>query len=189
MIEKVDGTKGLVKITPRCSITGKEIPMDEYLSRVGLTREELNMNEDGTINNMIVRSFHYVMSYLFVNSSLANNSIYLAVGNGSTPVTRDDTQLVSEIQRVVTTRDYNTTYALSVIDPEDATRSNCVKITGQITSGDFDINELGLFWGDKSSTSANTGKMMSRVVTSRSIPKLPNVDLEFVWIYIFRFND
>jgi hypothetical protein len=179
--------KGRVKVVPRYKDTNEEIPLDTYLSMVGITREEAGFDEEGYVDNMVVKSIHQVMAYLFVNSSLANNKIYLGVGSGTTPVTREDLSLVTELQRVEAKRSYDLTYSLAVLDPNDATRSNCVRLVGTIGTGNFDINEIGLFWGDTATTTTNSGKLMSRVVASRPIPKLDNIQLDFIWIYIFRF--
>ena len=187
--EVINTIKGQVQLKVRNKDTGEYMPLSEYEKLANIKLSDLGFNSNGIKDNMVVNSFHYVMSYLFINSSLSNNPIYLAVGSGNTAAARSDTQLVNEVQRVTTKRTYDLTYSLSVVDPNHSDRSNCVRLSGLIKDGDFDINELGLFWGDEVAAVANTGNLMSRVVTSRPIPKLPNTELEFIWIYIFRFTN
>lgn len=187
--EVLNPVKGQVQLKVRNKDTGEYMSLKEYEKLAGVRLSDLGFNDEGIKDNMVVNSFHYVMSYLFINSSLASNPIYLAVGSGNNPAQRSDTKLRTEVQRVVTKRSYDLTYSLSVVDPNHSDRSNCVRLSGLIKEGDFDINELGLFWGDEAAVTANTGNMMSRVTTSRPIPKLPNTELEFIWIYIFRFTN
>lgn len=187
--EVINAVKGQVQMKVRNKDTGEYMDLREYEKLAGVRLSDLGFNSEGIKDNMVVNNFHYVMSYLFVNSSLSNNPIYLAVGSGNTAAQRSDTRLVTEVQRVTTRRAYDLTYSLAVVDPNRPDRSNCVRLSGLIKDGDFDINELGLFWGDSVAAVANTGSLMSRVVTSRPIPKLPNTELEFIWIYIFRFTN
>ena len=177
--------KGTVQLTIR-STDGTIITPEEYAKLSGTKLSDLGFDDHGVINNQIVDGFHYVLSKLFMTNAI-NRDIYLAVGSGTTPVDRSDSKLVTEVQRVVVRREYDTTASGSSPDPKDPDATNVVRFIGTIDTGAFDIYELGLYWGDDVATTADSGHLMSRVVTTKPLPKLNNIILEFVWQYSFKF--
>lgn len=172
---------------------GSRIGLVDYV-RDSMSVEEFNklkLSDDGkSIKNMITAGYHYTLAEMFVTGGITT-PIYMAVGSSTLATSRNDTKLNTEIKRVLTTREYDPNYALSTPDPSDPTVYNCINITGTFDgpTDEFDIGEVGLFWGSNASTAADTGKLMSKRSFPKVIPKYKNISIILIWRYTFRFID
>ncbi len=90
---------------------------------------------------------------------------YMAFGDGTTPVTINDTKLANERYRQQIT-------AKSLQDTELITT---VSVSPFVNDSNFNIKEIGVFGGDDATNEANSGNLLARVLVD--IDKNSNVIL------------
>ena len=100
---------------------------------------------------------------------------YFAFGTGTTPVTINDTKLSNEVYRKQVTQ---------ISSPANGTVQSIVSLGAQ--EANFTITEIGVFCGPNASSSANTGTMISRALTT--IEKNSNLIVNVVRLDICTIN-
>lgn len=93
---------------------------------------------------------------------------YFAFGSGTTPATPNDTQLENEQLRKQVTQ---------ISNPTNGTVSSVLSL-GSTEANNFAIREIGVFCGAGATATANSGTLLSRIVTQ--IDKNSNIVLNVV---------